>query len=133
MEEHELQHIFLDAIKTVVTSEMSKSTGTNSKIGVVVKEPVGFECVVLLNKQETKCQLPEHLHSWIQKGDIVIVQDLYGDGSKRVVTGKTGDTHQQPSLVFEDSDTGKLISGRDAVYDETGNNNLSTFGTIEES
>ena len=75
--------------------------------------------------------MPEHLHSWIQKDDIVVIQDLYGDGSKKVVTGKTGSRNTSPSLVFYDDETNMNISGVEVVYDEKGNVGMDTFGTVE--
>ena len=131
MGDYDLQRDIVNAIKIVVNGELSKNTHTSSLIGIIKDEPIGFDCVVTINGQDMDCQLPEHLHTWIQKNDIVIVQDLYGNGSKKVVTGKTGSVNPSPSLVFHDEALGKNISGRDMVFDEQGNK-MDTFGTIQE-
>lgn len=119
-------------MQEVAKSEVDKSKSTSSKIGYVVKDPKGFSCKVSVNGLEIECQLPEHLHSWIQKDDVVIIQDLYGDGSKKIVTGKTGSRNTDPSLVFYDEETERNISGVDIVYDESGMNKIDgAYGTVE--
>lgn len=132
MANYDAQKKILDAISVVVKAEMEKQTTTNSIIGFVIADPIGFDCTVNVGGQEYACQVPEHLHSWIQKDDIVIIQDLYGDGSKKVVTGKTGSRNASPSLVFYDESVGKNVSGVDVVYDEMGNVKMDTFGTVTE-
>lgn len=118
-------------MQEVVKGEIGKSKGTSSKIGYVTEDPRGFECIVSINGQEIDCQIPEHLHSWIQKDDVVIIQDLYGDGSKKVVTGKTGSRNADPSLVFHDEESGRNISGVDIIYDEGGMDKMDAHGTVE--
>lgn len=130
MSNYETQRSIVEAIKSIVDSELSKSTTTNSQIGFIQSDPVGFDCKVVISEQVYSCQLPEHLHTWIQKDDIVIVQDLYGDGAKKIVTGKVGQKMQSPSLVFFDEEKGKNISGVDMVYDEKVDKKIDTHGTI---
>jgi len=129
MASYDTQKNIIDAIKTIVSAEVTKTSTTSSKVGIVVEDPVGFSCNVDIGGQTFSCQLPEHLHSWIQANDIVIVQDLYGDGSKKIVTGKTGSINPTPSLVFFDEASQKNISGVDYVEDENGNK-MDTYGTI---
>ena len=131
MASYDTQKNILDAITVVVKAEMGKQSTTNSLVGFVVANPVGFDCTVDVGAIEYYCQLPEHLHSWIQKDDIVVIQDLYGDGSKKVVAGKTGSRNASPSLVFYDDETNMNISGVDVVFDEEGNVGMDTFGTVE--
>ena len=131
MASYDTQKNILDAITVVVKAEMGKQSTTNSLVGFVVANPVGFDCTVDVGGREYYCQLPEHLHSWIQKDDIVVIQDLYGDGSKKVVTGKTGSRNASPSLVFYDDETNMNISGVDVVFDDEGNVGMDTFGTVE--
>lgn len=125
----DLQKAIIEAIDKSVVHKMAKNRTTNSQIGVVVDDPVGYDVKVLIGRNELSCRLPEHLHTWIQKDDIVIVQDLYGNGSQRIITGKTGERNESPSLVFYDEDTDRNISGRDAIFDDEGNK-LSTYGTV---
>lgn len=126
-----MQRNIIGAMQELIKVELGKQQSTSSKIGFVVKDPKGFQCTVSINGQEIDCQLPEHLHSWIQKDDVVIIQDLYGDGSKKVVTGKTGARHSAPSLVFFDEESGRNISGVDIVHDESGIGKLNAYGTVE--
>lgn len=120
MDNHEAQNILVQTIQDIVNGTVETMKTTNSTIGTVVEMPKGFDCVVEIAGQEYQCTLPENLHSWIQKDDVVIVQDLYNDGRKRVVTGKTGAIHTSPSLVFNDEQSDKLISGVDGAFAEDG-------------
>ena len=129
MNSYDMQKNIIQAIETVVESKIGSRDTTNSLSGIVVEDPSGFACKVEINGQVYNCQLPEHLHSWIQKNDIVIVQDLHNNGLKRVVTGKTGSIISDASLVFNDEESGKLIGGVDYIEDENGNK-MDTYGTI---
>ena len=129
MNNYDLQKSVIKAIETVVDAKLGESSTTNSTMGVVVEDPKGFACKVDMNGQIFTCSLPEHLHTWIQKDDIVIIQDLYNNGVKRVVTGKTGSTRPSPSIVFHDEESGGLIGGVDYIEDENGNK-MDSYGTI---
>lgn len=130
METYDIQKKIVDSISVAVESELSNFNTTNSTIGVVKETPANFTCKVELNGEDIDCLLPEHLHSWIEKGDIVIIQDLYNNGQKRIVVGKTGQLSEDPSLVFEDESTGKLMSGVDGIFDETGTK-IEANGTVK--
>lgn len=108
-----IQDSLLEAIDIMVSDSIKKAKYTSSTIGKVksVKLP---DCVVTLADNEVTCVLPEHLHNWIQKDDIVIVQDLYNDNSKKTVVGKVGSS-RPVSLVIFDEAVGKDISGVDAT------------------
>lgn len=123
----EVQKKIIEAVEKIVDKKVSTTNSVNNKIGVVSMEPNGYDCFVKMDDVEYQCVLPEHLQTWIQKGDIVIVQDLYGNGQKYTVTGKTGSTMQSPSLVFSTAD-GKNISGRDGIFNN--NEKLDTAGTV---
>lgn len=118
MEKNEAQKLILDAINEVVNYKVAGIQTTSSTFGLVVDMPVGYEATVQIMGQNYECQLPEHLHSWIQKGDIVIVQDMLNDGQKRIITGKVGSKQESPSLVFEDTKSGRLVSGVEGIFDE---------------
>lgn len=118
MEKNEAQKLILDAINEVVNYKVAGIQATSSTFGLVVDMPVGYEANVQIMGQNYECQLPEHLHSWIQKGDIVIVQDMLNDGQKRIITGKVGSKQESPSLVFEDTKSGRLVSGVEGIFDE---------------
>lgn len=130
MSKRETQQAIIESIEKVVHAGISNMQTTNSLIGFVVGEPKGFDVTVSIYGEEYKCILPEHLHSWIQDKDVVIVQDLYGDGRSKVVTGKTGTTHQDSSLVFVDTEKDKIVSGRDGIFN--GEERLDTYGTVKE-
>ena len=118
METYDIQKKIVDSISVAVESELSNFNTTNSTIGVVKETPANFK--VEVKGEDIDCLLPEHLHSWIEKGDIVIIQDLYNNGQKRIVVGKTGQLSEDPALVFEDGSVGKLMSGVSGIFDETG-------------
>lgn len=130
MSNYDSQVKIIEAIGKVVDSKLDTLSTTNSTIGFVVDEPQGFDCTVSINDHNFEAILPEHLHTWIQKDDIVIVQDLYGDGRKKVITGKTGSRQQVPTLVFYDDEKGRNVSGRDGIFDGSGNK-LDGIGTVQ--
>lgn len=131
MDKQELQGKIIETIETVVNYKIRNVSYPSNAVGVVKEEPEGFDCLVKINQDELTCLLPEHLQTWIQKGDVVLVQDLYGDGSRYTVTGKTGTTLGAPSLVFTDEETGKNISGVDGIFDTTTGERLNTTGVIK--
>lgn len=126
----EFQNAILEAVDIVVNARVGKLGYTNSQIGVVLEDPRGYDVRVKIRDSEVSCIVPEHLHSWIQKDDIVIVKDLYNDGQKLVVDAKTGQLQSTPSLVFYDSEKEKLVSGVDGIFDEDGDK--IAYGTVIE-
>ena len=118
MDNHQAQKILLQTMQDVFNANIKTLNTTNSTIGVVTQTPKGYDVMVEIDGNEHECILTENLHSWIQKDDIVIVQDLYNDGRTRVVTGKTGARNKGASLVFNDESSNKLISGVDGVFED---------------
>lgn len=127
MANRDLQKKMVDTIVSIVDAKLNRNTTTNSRFGYVVNDPEGFSAIVSINGEEYQCTLPEHLHTWVQKDDVVIIQDLFGNGSKLVITGKTGSRMETPQLVFFDED--KAVSGVDVLIDEKGNK-VNSAGTI---
>ena len=124
-----MQNNLVNAVNKIVEVKINSFTSTNSTIGIVSNEPSGFGCKVKINDEEFECTIPEHLHPWIQKDDIVILQDLFGNGQKRVVVGKTGQLQQSPSLVFYDKKQKKNTSGVDGLFNSEGNK-TKIIGTV---
>lgn len=118
MDNHQAQKILLQTMQDVFNANIKTLNTTNSTIGVVTQAPKGYDVTVEIDGNEYECILTENLHSWIQKDDIVIVQDLYNDGRTRVVTGKTGARGRDASLVFNDENSNKLVSGVDGVFED---------------
>lgn len=96
----ETQEQLLEAMRTIARQEAKKGSGPQISVGVVCDDPQGYKCLVdfqyhLKMKEDDKqaqkeCILPEHLHTWISKGDIVFVTDISGNGGPLVVTGSSG-------------------------------------------
>lgn len=117
-----MQNNLIDAIKTIVNNELNNVSTSQSMTGVVVEDPVGYKCIVKVSGVERECTLPEHLHDWISKDDIVVIQDLYGNGAELVITGSSGTTRNQSLVISDESrDKGKLVSGVTKFEDEDGN------------
>ncbi|MCY9056047.1 hypothetical protein ACP8H2_09235 [Bacillus subtilis] len=110
-----IQDSLLEAIDIMVSENTKKIKYTSSTVGKVkvVNLP---NCTVTLPDNEITCLLPEHLHDWVQKDDIVVVQDLYNDNTKKVVVGKIGSS-RPVSFVMYDQSVGRNISGVDATED----------------
>lgn len=104
------QKQILDAITVIAKEEAKKVSGPKVEVGVVVQDPTGYECIVRIQNTEKTCILPEHLHAWISKDDIVLVTDTNGNGSRLVVIGSTGSTRDQ-TLVVNNEKTQRLEGG----------------------
>lgn len=110
-----LQNSILEAIDIMVSDSIQRTKYTSSAIGKVKSVELP-DCKVTLADNEITCVLPEHLHNWIQKDDIVIVQDLYNDNTKKAVVGKVGSS-RPVSFVMYDEKVGKDVSGVDVTED----------------
>lgn len=104
-----LQDSLLKTIDIMVSDGIKKANYTSSVIGKVTSINLP-DCVVSLTNNDITCVLPEHLHNWIQKDDVVIVQDLYGDNTKKAVVGKVGSS-RPASFVMYDTALAGGISG----------------------
>ena len=106
----EKQKQIIDAITVIAQEEAKKARGPKVEVGVVVQDPTGYQCIVRIQNTEKTCILPEHLHAWISKDDIVLVTDTNGTGANLVVTGSTGSTRDQ-TLVVNNEKTQRLEGG----------------------
>ncbi|EPC8410991.1 hypothetical protein CN553_12515 [Bacillus cereus] len=84
-----LQTSLIDAIQIMVDEAVKSTSYTSSHVGLV-KKLMGFDCIVELYGNDTTCKVPEHLHTQIGVGDIVIVQDLYNNSVQKFVQSKIG-------------------------------------------
>lgn len=127
-----MQENVIKAIRTIVGAEMQSMNATKSTIGIVLDNPKNYKAKVKINDDVFEAIVPEHVHHWIQKDDVVVVRDLYNDKKKLVIEGKTGHVSGEPQLVFSDArDTDKYVSGVDGVFDENGN--LLNYATVDSS
>lgn len=128
----DMQENVIKAIRTIVGAEMQSINATKSTIGIVLENPKNYKAKVKINDDVFEAIVPEHVHHWIQKDDVVVVRDLYNDKKKLVIEGKTGHVSGEPQLVFSDArDTDKYVSGVDGVFDENGN--LLNYATVDSS
>lgn len=106
----EIQESLLKGVEIMVDSKFSNYQLPKNLIGKVVENPNGYDCSVSIFETIYTCTLPEHLHDWLSKDDMVIVQDIYGDGSNMIIIGSHGSTRKQ-TLTINDENKGKLVSG----------------------
>ena len=119
---NDLQKGIIDTVDVVVDSKVSRLNIPQTYVGVVVQDPEGYKCIVEINKVERTCTLPEHLHNWISKDDIVYVQDAMGNGQEWVVTGSSGSTRKQTMVISNNQEgKGDLVSGVTKFADDNGN------------
>lgn len=83
----DLQDKLIESIELVVNGLINKMDYTSSSIGRVINTS-GYDCLVEISGGEYNCKLPKHLHSVVSKDDIVVVQDLHNNNSKRFVIAK---------------------------------------------
>lgn len=118
-----VQDSLLEAIEIMVTDSIQRTKYTSSAIGKVKSVHLP-ECIVSLPDNDVTCLLPEHLHDWVQKDDVVIIQDLYNDNTKKAVVGKVGSS-RPVSFVMFDEEKKRNVSGVDVTED-------SVTGLIDE-
>lgn len=106
----EFQEKIIEGVGVIVDSKMKEVEMPKNQIGRVTANPSGYDCNVLIYGTEFSCTIPEHLHDWISKDDMVIVQDLYGNGSQMIVIGSHGSARKQ-TLVINDEKKERLVSG----------------------
>lgn len=115
-----VQKNLLQGIENVVDAKIQQMSKPEVFTGVVAEDPSGYKCIVRFNDTEKVCILPEHLHDWISKDDIVFVTDTRGNQSQLVVTGSSGSTRKK-TLVVKDEEKNKLIGGVTKFEDSDGN------------
>ena len=130
MSKDSIQNSLLQAIDTVVAQRLSNAEKTVSRIGIV-KKVLGFDAEVDIQGELSTCTLPEHLHDWIDVDDIVVVQDLYGNNSNKVITGKTGTTRADSFVIFDES-INKSVSGVERIHDTTSNSEVDSHIVMSE-
>ncbi|PWT34586.1 hypothetical protein DKZ29_07925 [Limosilactobacillus reuteri] len=113
------QKNLLKGIENVVDAKIRQMSKPEIMTGVVAEDPKGYKCIVRFNDTEKVCLLPEHLHDWISKDDIVFVTDTRGNQSQLVVTGSSGSTRGQ-TLVINDENKDKLTGGVTKFEDNNG-------------
>lgn len=119
MQADEIQKNLIKSVNTIVESKINEQPTPRNLVGIVVQDPSGYKCIVKVNETEYTCTLPEHLHDWISKDDIVYVQDLYGNGANLTIIGSSGSTRDQ-TLVISDEKKKHNISGVTKFEDENG-------------
>lgn len=127
--EKDLQESLVEAINILVKESLNQTKYTASNVGIV-KSAKGFDCVVEIQGDELTCVLMEHLHDWVHTDDIVIVQDLYNDNTKKAVIGKVG-TSRNTSFTTFDTVKQKSISGVEQLYDESTGKEVDVILDIE--
>lgn len=117
------QQDLINGINVLIDSRMKSVNIPKTIVGTVVQDPDGYDCIVKVYGTEKNTILPEHLHDWVSKDDIVILQDTKGDGSELVVIGSSGSTRDN-SLVIEDTERDHYISGV-TKFEDSETNKLS--------
>lgn len=114
-----IQDKILSSINEVVQGSVKSLNIPKIYVGTVVQDPVGYKCIVNIYNSDKETILPEHLHDWISKDDIVLVQDTNGQGTNLVIIGSSGSTRAQ-TLVVHDNESKHNISGVTKIEDEDG-------------
>ena len=86
-----LQNSLIESIQILVDEAIKNTAYTSSFIGRVTNIS-GLEATVEIYGVEQTCKLMEHLQNSVSIGDIVVVQDLYNDKTKKFVQSKIGST-----------------------------------------
>ena len=79
----------VEGIETIVKKVVSDTPYTSSYVGKVASLK-GLDCEVEVSGRPMKCYLLEHLSGQVSVGDVVVVQDLFNNGSNKYVLSKIG-------------------------------------------
>lgn len=127
----EQQKQLFDAVNILIDNQLTKENTTNTRIGLMLTDPVDGQTQVMLSGVQTTCLVSENMLYWVQKGDVVSIQDLYNDGKNLYVVGKMGNEMDEPSLVFANQYDDKIYSGVDGMFDDELNEKI-THGMVGE-
>ncbi len=79
----------VEGIEIIVKQAIKDTPYTSSHVGRVLKLK-GLEATVDVNGVEIGCYLLEHMSGQVGVDDIVVVQDLFNNGSSKYILSKIG-------------------------------------------
>lgn len=82
-----IQDFLIEATKSIAREKIDKTQFTKSYIGTVLRILEDGECFVEINGVEQKCFIPLNMKHFVSSSDVVVVQDLFNDKTRRIVHG----------------------------------------------
>lgn len=133
-----IQDFLIEATKSIARDKLDKTQFTKSFIGTVTQIFDNGECFITINGVESKCFIPLNMKHLIAVTDIVVVQDLYNDKTRRIVhgvvkgsgnSGENGGNVGNTIIHIYNIDTNTVVSSVMQVWNEDTNSVVSeTFG-----
>lgn len=114
----EIQNSILEAVKILATEKLKSINFTKSYTGIV--KSIDFDkltCVVEALGSEGECTIPHNLANFIDKDDIVIIQDINNDNKQKIVQGVVASTNTEMFHIYDPS-TDTIVSSVMDLWDE---------------
>lgn len=84
----DIQEFLLEATRTIAKEKIDRTQFTKSYTCKVVSIEQDYTCTVSLSHGfDVKAIIPLSMRQFVNKGDIVVVQDLYSNGVERLIHG----------------------------------------------
>lgn len=112
----ELQNSLIETIKIVAGERLKNVNFTKSYTGLV-KEMYDNVAVVEIFESDYECMIPHNLSSYIEKNDIVIVQDISNNRFKKIVLGVISSLNKDMFHIY-DTTTDTIVSSVLQLWDE---------------
>jgi hypothetical protein len=114
----DIQNSIIEAIQIVAGERLRNVNFTKSYTGII--KSIDFENnkgIVEIYESEYECIIPHNLTSFVDKDDIVIVQDIDNNRFKYVVQGVISSTNKDMFHIY-DTIEDKIISSVLQLWDE---------------
>lgn len=117
--DNNVQNSLISTIQTVAGEQIRNINFTKSFTGIV-KKIDGLSCVVEIFGSDSDCIIPHNLLPFIDKDDIVIIQDIANNGIKRIVQGVISSLHKDMFHIYDPIEN-RIVSSVMRLWDEETN------------
>lgn len=111
-----IQESILSTIELIAGERLKNVNFTKSYTGIV-RERNGLKCIVEIFDSNYECIVPHNLSSFIDIEDIVIVQDIYNNGLKRIVQGVISSLNKDMFHIYDPIED-RIVSSILQLWDE---------------
>jgi hypothetical protein len=112
----DIQNSLIESIKIIAGEKLSNVNFTKSFTGVV-KEVNGLLCTVEILGSNSECIIPHNLASFINKDDIVVVQDISNTNGQKIVQGVISSINPDIFHIYDPVED-KIVSSAEQLWDE---------------
>lgn len=112
----DFQESIIESIRTIAGEKLKNVNFTKSYTGIV-RSVDGLNCIVEIFGSDSECIIPQNLSSFVEKDDIVIIQDIANNRFKRIVQGVISSLNKDMFHIYDPIED-KIISSIMQLWDE---------------